>query len=139
MTADDVIEALKLEPHPEGGYYREIYRDPSIEGARGDVTSIYFLLKAGEISRWHRVDATEIWNYHAGAPLRLSIADDEGAKEDILLGPDLASNQQPQGIVPPDWWQQAESLGNWTLVGCQVAPAFEFDGFEMAPEGWVPK
>lgn len=139
MTADDVIEALKLEPHPEGGYYREIYRDPSIEGARGDVTSIYFLLKSGEISRWHRVDATEIWNYHAGAPLRLSIADGEGAKEDILLGPDLASNQQPQGIVPPDWWQQAESLGNWTLVGCQVAPAFEFDGFEMAPEGWVPK
>lgn len=139
MTADDVIEALKLEPHPEGGYYREIYRDPSIEGARGDVTSIYFLLKAGKISRWHRVDATEIWNYHAGAPLRLSIADGEGAKEDILLGPDLASNQQPQGIVPPDWWQQAESLGNWTLVGCQVAPAFEFDGFEMAPEGWAPK
>lgn len=139
MTADEVIATLGLEPHPEGGYFREIYRDETIEGARGDVTSIYFLLKAGEISRWHKVDGTEIWNFHAGAPLRLSIADDEGMKEEVLIGPDLASGQRPQGIVPPCWWQQAESLGNWTLVGCQVAPAFEFDGFEMAPVGWQPK
>ncbi len=138
MTADDVIEELGLEPHPEGGYFRELYREEGKVGSRGAVTTIYFLLKAGDISRWHRVDATEIWNFHTGAPLRLSIKEDGKEAEDLILGGDVLAGDRPQGIVPPHAWQQAESLGNWTLVGCQVAPAFQFEGFEMAPPEWSP-
>ena len=136
--ADSVIASLGLEPHPEGGRYKEIYRHASAEGGRGAVTSIYYLLRAGETSAWHRVDATEIWHFYDGAPLRLSISHDGAAAVSHILGTDLAAGQAPQLVVPADAWQSAESLGEWTLAGCIVAPAFEFDGFELAPTGWRP-
>jgi uncharacterized protein len=137
MNADDIIALLKLQPHPEGGHYRETFRDSATVNGRAASTAIYFLLKRGERSHWHRVDAVETWHYHAGAPLRLEIAD-AGGRETITLGADLAAGQRPQGIVPMNAWQAAESLGDWTLVGCTVAPGFEFSGFELAPKGWAP-
>ena len=136
QTAEAVIAALGLAPHPEGGHFREVYRAPG-EG-RTAVTSIYFLLAAGERSHWHRVDASEIWCFHAGAPLELEIAAEDGTRIRHRLGPDIAAGERPQAVVPPDAWQSARSLGGWTLVGCQVAPAFEFAGFELAPPGWSP-
>lgn len=136
-TADDIIAHLGLQPHPEGGHYRETFRDTAADGRRAASTAIYFLLRRGERSHWHRVDAVEIWHYHAGAPLRLDIAQGE-SRECIILGADLAAGQRPQGLVPVQAWQAAESLGDWTLVGCTVAPGFEFEGFELAPEGWEP-
>lgn len=139
VTADELISALGLQPHPEGGHYREIYRDRPADGRRGALTSIYFLLRAGERSHWHRVDVTEVWNFHAGAPLALSLSPDGAAVETHRLGIALTAGERPQVIVPPGCWQSAESLGAWTLVGCTVAPAFEFAGFELAPPGWRPK
>ena len=139
QTADAVIRALGLRPHPEGGYYTETWRADTPKGERGVGTAIYYLLKAGEVSAWHRVDATEIWHWYAGAPLTLGISDDGSAAHMILLGPDIASGQRPQAIVPPRAWQTAQSTGAWTLVGCTVSPAFEFAGFEIAPPGWAPK
>lgn len=137
LTAEAVIALLELQPHPEGGFFRETFRETAPDGGRGASTAIYFLLRAGERSHWHKVDASEIWHWHAGAPLRLSIA--AGAdRRDLLLGPDLAAGERPQGVVPPFAWQAAESLGAWTLVGCTVAPAFDFAGFELAPPGWEP-
>ena len=136
--ADAIIAALSLKPHPEGGYYAETWRDPAPDGQRGSGTAIYYLLRAGEISAWHRVDATEIWHWHAGAPLKLRLSDDGIALREIVLGPDIAAGQRPQGIVPPHGWQSAQSLGGWTLVGCTVSPAFDFDGFELAPPDWEP-
>lgn len=138
MTAEEVIAALQLQPHPEGGHYREIFRDTPDDGARGAVTSIYFLLAAGEVSAWHRIDTTEIWHFHAGAPLTLSIAADTEPVREFRLGTDLDAGQRFQAVVPPGAWQSAKSDGPWTLVGCTVAPAFEFAGFEMAPPGWTP-
>jgi predicted cupin superfamily sugar epimerase len=136
LTAQDVIRLLELKPHPEGGHYRETFRDPrTVEGGRAASTAIYFLLARGERSHWHRVDAVETWHWHAGAPLALSIG---SASNVIRLGPDLASGERPQGIVPAHAWQAAESLGDWTLVGCTVAPGFEFSGFELAPKGRSP-
>lgn len=135
MTADEIIAHLKLVPHPEGGHYRETFRDTAGEG-RATSTAIYFLLKRGERSHWHRVDAAEAWHFYAGAPLRLDIED--GARRTITLGPNLAAGEEPQAVVPPHAWQAAESLGDWTLVGCTVAPGFDFKGFELAPEGWEP-
>ena len=137
LTAEAVIALLELQPHPEGGFFRETFRDKAADGGRGASTAIYFLLRAGERSHWHKVDASEIWHWHAGAPLKLRIADAAG-KRDVLLGPDLAAGERPQGVVPPFAWQAAESLGAWTLVGCTVAPAFDFSGFELAPPGWEP-
>ena len=138
MTAAEVIRRLKLAPHPEGGHYRETFRDKRLIDGRAASTSIYFLLQRGERSHWHRVDAVEIWHYYAGSPLRLSIVD--GAKEEIIrLGNDIAADEVPQVTVPARAWQAAESFGDWTLVGCTVAPGFEFDGFELAPKGWAPK
>lgn len=138
-TAEEVITALNLAPHPEGGWYAETYRDPApASGGRSAVTAIYFLLRAGERSRWHRVDATEIWLWHAGAPLRLSVSVDGQEAAAATLGPDLAAGERPQAVVPRDAWQAAASLGAWTLVSCVVAPAFEFAGFELAAEGWEP-
>ena len=129
MTADAIIAALGLEPHPEGGWYVQTFEDaPGLDG-RARSTAIYFLLKAGERSHWHRVDATEIWHWHAGGPLRLLIQD----QSDLILGPDLKAGQRPQGIVPAGAWQAAEPLGDWTLVGCTVSPGFDFSGFELAP------
>jgi predicted cupin superfamily sugar epimerase len=138
MEADQIITALGLEPHPEGGYYRETFRDSEPAGGRAHSTAIYFLLKAGEISRWHRVDAVEIWHWHAGAPLALAIASPDGASETLTLGPAILAGERPQGVVPKGHWQQAWSLGTWTLVGCTVAPGFEFGGFEMAGPDFSP-
>jgi predicted cupin superfamily sugar epimerase len=139
MTAADVVHLLDLKPHPEGGHFRETVRDVAAGGKRGRSTAIYFLLAAGERSHWHKVDAMEVWHYYAGAPLGLEIAASaKGPIESVKLGADLAAGERPQAAVPAHHWQAARSLGAWTLVGCTVAPAFEFSGFELAPEGWVP-
>lgn len=139
MTADDVIRILDLSPHPEGGHYREVFRDQTV-GADGRAasTAIYFLLAAGEVSRWHRVDASETWLWHSGDPLELSIADTSGKVDRHVIGTDLEVGQRPMAVVPPHAWQRAQSLGDWTLVSCVVAPGFTFDGFELAPEGFDP-
>ena len=140
MAADQdavaIIAALGLAPHPEGGHYRESWRDAS--APRGNGTAIYYLLQAGEVSHWHRVDAVEIWHYHAGAVLELRIAAPAATPVAHRLGPAVLSGEQPQILVPKDHWQSARSLGAWTLVGCTVSPAFEFTGFEMAAKGWEP-
>jgi len=141
VTAEEVIELLRLAPHPEGGFYRQTFRGLAIEGVEGErfaSTAIYYLLQAGKISAWHRVvDADEVWHFYAGAPLELTLAD--GPKRTIMvLGSDLAAGQRPQGAVPVGVWQTARSLGEWTLVGCTVAPGFRFESFEMAPSWWEP-
>ncbi len=137
-TAADLRAALNLSPHPEGGWYRETWRDiPADPAARGAATAILFLLAEGEHSAWHRVDAAELWFWHAGGPLELQIAGKSGVAA-IRLGPDLAAGEQLQGIVPARAWQAARPLGGWALVSCVVAPAFHFAGFELAPEGFVP-
>jgi uncharacterized protein len=139
LTAAEIIRLLDLEPHPEGGHYRQTFRDQkTIDGARAVSTAIYFLLARGERSHWHRVDATEIWHWHAGAPLELEIALPSGRPERLMLGNDLAAGERPQGVVPAHAWQAAQSLGDWTLVGCTVAPGFEFAKFELAPPGFEP-
>ena len=139
MTADEVIARLQLEPHPEGGHYRETWRDEPSGDGRGVGTAIYFLLRAGERSAWHRVDADELWHFHAGDALILRMSGDEAtAPSAIRLGIALGEGEQPQARVPAGWWQSAESAGAWTLVGCTVSPAFHFDGFEIAPEGFEP-
>ena len=135
MTAEDIIRALDLAPHPEGGWFRETFRDAAGDG-RAASTAIYFLLAAGERSHGHRIDAAETWHWYGGSPLRLSVHD--GALTQYELGTDLAAGQRPQAVVPAGAWQSAESLGDWTLTGCTVAPGFEFDGFELAPPGWSP-
>ena len=132
-----LINILNLKPHPEGGHYAEIFRASAAEGERSAMTSIYYLLCEGERSTWHRIDATEIWHYYAGAPLTLWLGED-GTEQSYVLGNDIAASQQPQIIVPPHVWQAAESKGAWTLVGCTVAPGFEFSGFELAPGGAFP-
>lgn len=138
LSANDVIRLLDLKPHPEGGYFRETFRDTRQVGpGRAASTAIYFLLARGERSHWHRVDAVEIWHWYAGAALALEIAE-EGRVERVTLGCDLAAGERPQAVVPMCAWQAGTTLGNWTLVGCTVAPGFEFTGFELAPEGWVP-
>ncbi len=136
--ANDLITRLRLEPHPEGGHYREVYRHLPQDGGRGAVTTIYFLLKRGEVSKWHRIDADEIWHHYDGAALELSIAV-EGVETEILtLGKDIDAGEAPVHVVPAHAWQAAKSSGDWTLVGCTVAPAFDFTGFEMADDGWEP-
>jgi len=129
--ANEVIEALGLAPHPEGGWFRETWREPA-------TTAIHYLLRAGERSHWHRVDATEIWHFYAGDPLGLALSTDGHDLADHVVGADLAAGQEPQVVVPAGVWQSARPLGRWTLVGCTVAPAFRFEGFEMAPTGWEP-
>lgn len=137
MTADQIIARLGLIPHPEGGHYRQTWIAEAEPGVRPAGTCILFLLSAGERSHWHRVDAVEIWHFYAGAPLHLSIAaSDEGPRQDHVLGPDLERGANAQIIVPRDHWQAAQSLGDWTLVGCTVSPAFQFEGFTLAPEGF---
>jgi predicted cupin superfamily sugar epimerase len=136
-TAADIIAKLDLRPHPEGGHYRETFRDRHLVGDRPASTAILFLLARGERSHWHRIDAVEVWHYYAGSPLKLEIVD--GAKEEIvLLGADVHADQVPQATVPARAWQAAESTGDWTLVGCTVAPGFDFAGFELAPKDWKP-
>ena len=132
LNADEVIRLLRLEAHPEGGYYRETFRDSRKVGERSVSTAIYFLLKQGEISHWHRIDAVELWHWYGGAPIQLQIRNDDGPIETVLLGNNLLKSERPQAIVPAHAWQTAETLGDWTLVGCTVAPGFEFSGFELA-------
>jgi predicted cupin superfamily sugar epimerase len=132
MRADEIVALLELAPHPEGGWYRQTFVD-AVPGGRAHSTLIYFLLEAGQRSHWHRVDSAEVWHWYAGAPLELRLA---GAT--ILLGNNLAAGQRPQGVVPSGVWQSATSLGEWTLVGCTVAPGFDFAHFELAPSGWEP-
>ncbi len=137
MDAGDLISALGLHPHPEGGWYAETWRDTSTGAERPASSAIYFLLRSGEASRWHRIDAAEVWHHYGGAPLELRIAED-GVRRSLVLGDAVDRGERPQVVVPPNAWQAARSLGAWTLVGCTVAPAFDFGGFELAPEGWEP-
>ena len=137
LTGDQVIALFKLAPHPEGGHFREMFRDVSGHQGRAHSTAILFLLREGEVSHWHKVDAAELWHWHGGAPLLLQVKDGE-TREDYRLGPDWRAGERPQGIVPAHAWQSAKSLGAWTLVGCTVAPGFDFAGFELAPEGFKP-
>ena len=138
LSADDVIRLLDLKPHPEGGHYRETFRDPAATpDGRAASTAIYFLLKRGERSHWHRVDAAEAWHWHTGSALELKI-NSGGATKTVRLGADLAIGERPQAVVPAHAWQAAASLGDWTLVGCTVAPGFRFEKFELAPPGWAP-
>lgn len=149
LSAAEVIATLDLAPHPEGGHFKEIHRhvpnaDGADDGGRGWVTSIYFLLKTGERSHWHRVhDGDEVWCFHAGQPLELAIHPEGGARETHILGLELEMGHRPQAVVPANAWQAARPLhggaeGGWTLVGCQVAPAFEFSSFELAPPDFEP-
>jgi predicted cupin superfamily sugar epimerase len=138
IAAADIITTLSLQPHPEGGHYRETWRDKPADGSRGAGTAIYYLLRAGEISRWHRVDATEVWHWYAGAPLLLRIAPENAPYTQWRVGPPLTLDVLPQRIVPTGVWQSAQSEGAWTLVGCTVSPAFDFKGFELAPIDWEP-
>ena len=136
----ELIAALGLRPHPEGGHYAETWRGGGIGTGREAGSAIYYLLQAGERSAWHRVDATEVWHHYAGAPLRLSLAARSGDRpaRHAILGDDVSAGEQPQILVPAGEWQSAESLGSWTLVGCTVTPAFRFEGFELAEPGWEP-
>ena len=137
-TAADIIARLDLKPHPEGGHFRETFRDMRLDAAGRCVsTSIFFLLARGERSHWHRIDAAEVWHFYAGSSLLLQVADGDG-RYTIRLGADLGAGEIPQAVVPAGAWQSAESNGDWTLAGCTVAPAFDFASFERAPEGWMP-
>ncbi len=138
VRAQDIIEKLGLTAHPEGGWYRETWRAESAVGERAAGTAIYYLLEQGQRSHWHRVDAAEVWHFYAGAPLELSLSRDGTTSSVKKLGADFEKGEAPQIIVPPNCWLAAQSLGDWTLVGCTVSPGFEFEKFELAPEGWAP-
>ncbi|MCA3640638.1 MAG: cupin domain-containing protein [Methylobacterium sp.] len=139
LSAREIIRLLRLQPHPEGGHFRETFRDPETDAAGRSVgTAIYYLLEAGEVSEWHRCDASELWHYYAGAPMVITISPNGHDAAAHHLGPNLATGQRPQILVPKNHWQSATSLGAWTLVGCTVSPGFEFAGFEMAPKDWRP-
>ena len=137
-TAAGVIAALGLQPHPEGGHYRETFRDPRMVAGRSVGSAIYYLLAVDDVSAWHRVDAAEIWHWYAGAPLVVTVSPNGHDAAAHRLGPELTAGQRPQFVVPAGHWQTATSLGAWTLVGCTVCPGFEFAGFEMAPPDWRP-
>ncbi|AHF85875.1 cupin [Rhizobium leguminosarum bv. trifolii WSM1689] len=138
MSPEDIIRELGMEPHPEGGWYAQTFRDTA-GGERGHSTAIYYLLTRGQRSHWHRVhDAAEVWHYYAGAPLSLHRSEDGTASETLTLGTNLPAGERPQAIIPVNWWQSAETLGDFTLVGCTVSPGFEFSSFEMAPPDWKP-
>lgn len=136
--AGALIRRLGLEAHPEGGWYRETWRAPTANGERAASTAILFLLAAGERSRWHKVDADEIWLHHAGGPLALATADGAGGVERFRLGPGLDAGESPQAVAPAGCWQAARPLSAWSLVSCVVAPGFTFDGFQLAEPGWAP-
>lgn len=138
QTAAEIVRLLGLEPHPEGGWYRQTFADPPQDGGRAHSTAIYYLIEGGPAGRWHRVDSAEVWHWYAGAPLTLTTSPDGMAKTSALLGADLSAGARPQAVVPPGHWQSARSLGEWTLVGCTVAPGFEFAHFEMAAADWEP-
>jgi uncharacterized protein len=137
LAAADVIRLLDLKPHPEGGHFSETFRDPGKDrSGRAISTSIYFLLQAGEVSHWHRIDAAEAWHFYCGATLEIRVSQTGAEAEVHRLGPDLLQGEHPQFVVPARCWQSARSLGRWTLAGCTVAPGFEFAGFELAPPHW---
>ena len=139
LSAREIIRLLELQPHPEGGHFRETFRDPDTDASGRSVgTAIYYLLEAGEVSEWHRCDASEFWHYYAGAPMVITISPNGHDAAAHHLGPNLLTGQRPQILVPKNHWQSATSLGAWTLVGCTVSPGFEFAGFEMAPRDWRP-
>ena len=140
LGANEIVRLLDMQPHPEGGHYAEVHRTPATPGDRPKSSLIYFLLQADEVSAWHRVDAEEYWLWHAGAPIALTISPPDGkGATPHRLGPNLRAGDHPHAVVPTGHWQTAETLGAWTLVSCVVAPAFSFDGFELAPEGWRPE
>jgi uncharacterized protein len=138
LPAKEIRRILDLAPHPEGGSYRETFRDVPGPDGRSRSTAILFLLEVGEVSHWHRVDAVEAWFWHAGGPLALSMSDDGVTARSVRLGPDIRAGQSPQAIVPANAWQAAETLGAWTLVSCTVAPGFDFAGFTLAHANWFP-
>lgn len=140
LAASEIIDRLSLQPHPEGGWYRQTWEHEAGD-QRSAGTAIYYLLEAGQCSHWHHVDATEIWHYYSGSPLVLSLADgDAGPARELVLGPSLEKGETPQIIVPRGHWQSAVSTGAWTLVGCTVSPGFQFEGFTLAPEGFdIPR
>lgn len=139
MTAGDVVEALGMRPHPEGGWYAETWRASAVGRERPSSSAIVYLLAAGQRSHWHRVDAAEVWQYSAGEPLELRTwAPGDPGVAIHRLGGDVAAGETVQVVVAAGTWQAARPLGPWTLVGCIVAPAFDFDGFELAVEGWEP-
>lgn len=137
--AKHIVRALKLKPHPEGGHYRETWRHKPKAGERGAGTAIYYLLEWGEESRWHRIDAVEIWHHYTGAALALKIMGANGRIRTVRLGPRVHAGERPHAIVPKGAWQSARPLGDWSLVGCTVSPAFDFAGFELAPDRFVPE
>ncbi|OJF92282.1 cupin domain-containing protein [Pararhizobium antarcticum] len=138
LSARAIIETLKMERHPEGGWYIQTFKDPA-GGPRGHSTAIYYLLERGERSHWHRVkDAAEVWHFYAGSPLDLKIAEDGKPEQAFKLGSNILLGETPQIVVPAGWWQSASSRGAWTLVGCTVSPGFDFSVFEMAPPDWQP-
>ena len=138
-TAKTLIEELRLSPHPEGGWYRETWRAEAPAGERASATAILFLLEAGQGSHWHKVDATELWLFHAGSPLRLLTApDDAGPVAEVRLGADVLAGEQPQCRIAPHHWQAAEADRGWALVSCIVSPGFEFEGFTLAAPRWAP-
>jgi len=138
LTADEIIKELGLEPHPEGGFFRETFRDPQEVDGRSVGTAIYFLLKAGKPSHWHKVDAAEIWHFYAGSPLELRLSDGTEKARSVTLGTNLDDGERPQQVVLANEWQSAKTLGDWTLVGCTVSPGFEFSSFVLAEDGWEP-
>ena len=137
--AREIIARLELEPHPEGGWYRQTWRARAVPEGRAAGTAIHFLLEAGQRSHWHRIDAAELWLFHAGAPLRLrTAAADAGPVATVTLGPEVLAGHRPQHLVQPGEWQAAEADAGWTLVSCVVVPGFRFEGFTLAPPGWEP-
>jgi uncharacterized protein len=138
MTVAEIVTRMGLAPHPEGGFYRETFRDSAEHEGRAHSTAIYYLLGRGDRSAWHRVDAVEIWHHYAGAPLAMRLSEDGKTVEAVRLGKDMRGGERHQVVVPRHWWQTAESMGDWTLAGCTVAPGFVFSGFEMAPPGFDP-
>lgn len=138
LTAADVVARLGLKPHPEGGHYRETFRDAPGPDGRARSTAIYYLLEADQLSHWHRIDAVEVWHWYAGSPLALTVSENGHDAWSLHLGPDVGLGQHPQAVVPAGAWQTAVSLGRWTLVGCTVAPGFDFAAFELAPPDWTP-
>ena len=138
-TATAIIAALGLQPHPEGGWYRQTWRAAAAPDQRPGATAIHFLLEEFQRSHWHKVDAAELWMWHAGSPVALAIAPDAGTPATrSVLGSDVLAGESPQVLVPTGHWQAAEPLGGWALVSCVVSPGFDFAGFELAPPGWEP-
>ncbi len=143
FEVNELIRRLELEPHPEGGHYRRTWVHPKAHDGRPLASAIIYLLAAGERSHWHRIDAAEMWHHYAGGPLELRVAttvtDGDGLEvRSHRLGGDVLVGEEPQVVVSPGSWQAAAALAEFTLVGCTVTPAFEFEGFELAPPGWQP-